>query len=312
MGIKIINAGLLTTIQDKGRFGCGDKGISQSGALDYRAMAIANALLGNDANEAVLEFMLFGPEIEFTGNGMFAITGADMTAMLNDKPVPMYRALAANRGDVLKFSLAKAGCCGYAAFLSGLAVVPIMNSKSTNVKCKLGGFKGRKLEVNDEIVFCSYKTSISNLEKREYIPKDSFDNTIIRVVLGPQQGYFTEKGIKTFLSTPYKLTNQYDRMGCKLQGEAIEFKDTVDIISDGIPMGGIQISANGQPIVMLSDRQTTGGYAKIATVATVDLPKFVQHKPGDVITFKEISVFEAQKCYKNEQQSFKKLRRSYK
>lgn len=312
MGIKIINAGLLATVQDKGRFGYGDKGISQSGVLDYKAMAISNYLLGNDANEAVLELMLYGPMIEFTQNGVFAVTGADMTALLNDRPVPMYRAVAAKKGDILKFSLAKSGCFGYIAFRGGLDIPTVMGSKSTNVKCKFGGFNGRKLMANDEIAFCSQIIEAGDLENREYIPVESVVNSVIRVVMGPQQGYFTEKGIETFLSSAYKITNQYDRMGCKLEGNALEYKDKVDIISDGIPMGGIQIAANGQPIVMLSDRQTTGGYAKIAAVVTVDIPKFVQHKPGDVISFKEISILEAQELYKKEQRLFRKLERRFK
>lgn len=310
MGIRIISPGLLTTVQDLGRTGYQRMGISPSGATDRKALKIANILVGNHPGEAGLEMTVMGASMEFTEANVIAVTGGNFSPVLNGSPLPMYRAVAVKAGDVLALGMAESGCRAYAAFAGGLDVPVVMGSKSTNLKCKIGGLEGRKLRADDEITFAAPCDVLTNMEKRRAeFHEPSETEVTVRVVLGPQDDYFTDAGIRTFLSEPWKVTNRSDRMGCTLEGTPVEYRSKVDIISDGIPFGAVQIPSGGKPIVMLSDRQTTGGYAKIATVISADLPVFVQRKPGDTVHFKKISMREAQRVSEQEEKALRELRR---
>jgi len=345
MSIKIINPGLLSTIQDIGRIGYQEAGFSTSGALDQRALQIANILVNNSKDEAVIEMTLMGATMEFETSNVIAVTGGDLNPMLNRISFPMYTAKAVKQGDRLAFGFAKNGCRAYVAFAGGLKIEEVLGRKSTNLKCGIGGFSGRALKIDDSICFCAPLDILPGITKRTISfnqrnqvndRKDRKDRkeredrkdtkeredrkereekkeneVVIRVILGPQTDYFTKKGMDTFLSEVYKITNESDRMGCKLDGPAIESKLGVDIISDGIPFGGIQIPSNGKPIVMLADRQTTGGYAKIATIISVDIPLFVQRKPGDCIRFEAVTIEKAQKSYRKAAKEIERIRRKF-
>jgi len=308
MGVRILNSGLLTSIQDIGRIEYQKFGISPSGALDQMALKIANLLVNNPMGEAALEMTLMGAVIEFTASNVIAITGGNFSPTLNDSPVPLYTALAVKSGDTLAFGVAKTGCRSYIAFSGGLDVPVIMGSKSTNLKCKLGGYQGRPLKMGDEISFAAPVETLPGLSRRivPYYKREEKSITL-RVVLGLQSDYFTEKGMNTFFGEEYTVTNRSDRMGCNLDGTAIECLSKTDIISDGIPFGGIQVPNGGKPIIMLSDRQTTGGYAKIATVISSDIPLLVQRKMGDKIRFKEISIEQAQRIYTDDARMLEEL-----
>ncbi len=309
MGIRVLKAGMLTTVQDLGRTGYQSQGFSVAGVMDVRSFKIANLLLDNPENEAVLEFTLIGPTLQFTSETIIAITGGDFQPTINGNPAPMYTALYMNRGDILKFGSARTGSRGYIAFSSYLDIPVVMGSRCTNLKSRIGGFKGRKLHDEDYISFRI---------KRRYLPfflsrkldLDEFDQeeAELRVVLGPQSDMFTRDGIHTFLSETYTVTSDFDRMGCRMEGPFIASKNGSDIISDGIAFGSVQVPSHGKPIVLLADRQTTGGYAKIATVATVDIPKLVQRKTDHKIRFKAISVEEAQKLYLEEEKEYVAMR----
>ncbi len=309
MGVLFHKSGLMTTVQDTGRTGFQKDGFSVSGIMDSRSARIANILVDNPEHEAVIEFMLVGPTIEFTFDTIIAITGGDFEPTINGKPAPMYTAIYVNEGDILELKFARTGIWGYIAFSSRLDVPVVMGSRSTNLKCGIGGFHGRKLEKDDQIWFRAKKLYIPSFLSRT-IPEDDFSQSekTIRVISGPQDDYFTKKGIKTFLESEFVITSESDRMGFRLDGPEIEHKKGSDIISDGIPMGAIQVPAHGKPIIMLADRQTTGGYAKIATVASVDIPKLVQSREGTRIRFKAISVNDAQMEYKKEERAFDKIR----
>ncbi|MCC8127736.1 MAG: biotin-dependent carboxyltransferase family protein [Clostridiales bacterium] len=310
MGIRILKAGMLTTVQDLGRNGYQSQGFPVSGVMDHRSFMIANLLVDNPENEAVLEFTLIGPTLEFTADTIIAITGGDFQPQLNGKPAPMYTAIYIHKGDTLKFGSARTGSRGYISFSSYLQIPVVMGSRCTNMKASIGGFKGRKLQDGDYIGFRI---------KRRYLPfflsrkleLDEFDQeeATLRVVMGPQDKKFTKEGIATFLNSEYTVTSEFDRMGCRLEGPYIASKDGSDIISDGICMGSIQVPSHGKPIILLSDRQTTGGYAKIATVATVDIPKLVQRKTDHKIRFKAITVQEAQDLYLKEIKELNKMRK---
>ena len=309
MGIRVLKAGMLTTVQDLGRNGYQSQGFSVAGVMDVRSFKIANLLLDNPENEAVLEFTLIGPTLQFTSDTIIAITGGDFQPTINGEPAPMYTALYMKRGDILKFGSARTGSRGYIAFSSYLDIPVVMGSRCTNLKSKIGGYKGRKLKDEDYIGFRI---------KRRYLPfflsrkldLDEFDEeeVTLRVVMGPQDDMFTKQGIHTLLSETYTVTSDFDRMGCRLEGPFIASKNGSDIISDGIAFGSIQVPTHGKPIILLADRQTTGGYAKIATVATVDIPKLVQRKTDHKILFKAITVEEAQKLYLEEEKQYVAMR----
>lgn len=302
---------ILATIQDYGRYGYQNSGVTVSGVVDRRSAGTANVLVNNDIREAVIEFMLMGPTIRFTSSSFIAITGADFSPKINGEPVENYRAIKVHEGDVLEFGFAKGGVWGYIAFAEKLDVPEVMGSRSTNTRTGIGGIHGRALEEGDQIEFREKVKSLPNFEKR-VLPVENFGEKqkTIRVILGLQQDAFTKKGIETFLSSTYKPTSECDRMGYRMEGPEIEHVDGADITSDGISLGAIQVPGSGTPIVMLTDRQTTGGYTKIGTVIGVDVPDFVQSVAGTEIRFKEIGVVEAQDLYVAQFEEFDKLSES--
>ncbi|MDO4267484.1 MAG: biotin-dependent carboxyltransferase family protein [Eubacteriales bacterium] len=309
MGIRIIKGGLLTTVQDLGRTGYQSQGFGVAGVMDVRSFKIANLLLDNPENEAVLEFTLIGPTLEFTAATIIAITGGDFQPTLNGEPAPMYTAIYINKGDILRFGSARTGSRGYVAFSSYLKIPVVMGSRCTNMKSRIGGFKGRALQAGDYIEFRIRRRYLPFFLSRQ-LELDEFDQeeAVLRVVMGPQDDKFSRQGIDTFLKSEYTVTSDFDRMGCRLEGPIIAPKTTSDIISDGITFGSVQVPSQGKPIILLADRQTTGGYAKIATVASVDIPKLVQRKTDHRIRFRAISVQEAQQLYRKQEQEFARMR----
>jgi biotin-dependent carboxylase-like uncharacterized protein len=302
MGLIIENAGPVATIQDGGRTGYAAFGFQSSGAMDLRAFNIANILVGNDKDSAAIETTMIGLSCQFTSDAVIALTGADVSPEINGILVNRYCAVGVKEGDVLKCGFAAGGCRAYLAVHGGFYLRKVMDSYSTNMKCGIGGYMGRKLKNGDLLYFNTInpKLSLGELLKRRIDALEFPESMEIRVVLGPQDDYFTQKGVKTFLNSEYKLTNDSDRMGIKLDGEVVESKNGVDIISDGIPLGAVQIPASGKPIIMTADRQTVGGYAKIAVVISSDVPKLAQLKPNDIIKFKEVSLEDAQNVYFSE------------
>lgn len=310
MGFRVLKGGLLTTVQDMGRTGFQSQGFGVGGVMDRRSFRIANLLLDNPENEAALECTLIGPTLEFTSPMIIALAGGDFRPELNDEPVKMYTALYVKKGDVLRVGSARTGRTCYIAFSNYLSVPVVLGSRSTNLKCGIGGFKGRKLEAGDYIE--------TRITRRQYLPFflsrtlplhdfDS-DSAAIRVVMGPQEDRFSRKGLETFLQNDYTVSADFDRMGVRLDGPFIESKTGSDIISDGIAYGAIQVPSHGKPIILLSDRQTTGGYAKIATVASVDIPKLAQRRTGDRVRFTAISVQQAQQLLLEEEAEMQEYR----
>lgn len=295
MAVRIIVSGPLSTIQDKGRYGYLKAGIGWSGVMDMEAYKAANYLVGNENDEAVIETTLMGPAIYFEDECIFAITGADMKPTLDGISVENYRALRAMKGQTLTMQMAVNGCRGYIAFAGGIDVCPVMGSRSTNIKCHIGGYEGRPLKSGDVL-----KTGISYSDEEEILKRSlkkvTYDTDVrLRVIEGPQEEYFTDEGKKNFYNSTYTILPESDRMGFRLSGPSVDSVSGVDIVSDGIAFGAIQIPPSGKPIILLADRQTTGGYAKLATVCSADLSKLVQLMPGNTIRFEKITIEEAQK-----------------
>lgn len=290
--IKILNKGVLTSIQDLGRRGYQKYGVPVCGVMDEYSHRIANILVGNKMEEATLEVTLFGLKIEFIDKQMISITGGNLQPKINNKIVDMWQTLEVKKGDILSLSGLKSGMRSYIAFSGGFDIEKTMGSKSYYSRAGLG----TKVE-NNQILNIKTNLTVKKMKlEKKYIPE--FESKIeCRVVLGPQDDYFSDQAIDIFFKSEYALQNDSDRMGFRLKGEPISHKKTADIISDGLSKGAIQIPGNGQPIIMMSDAQTTGGYTKIGYVIKEDLNKLSQLKPGGKIRFKKVMIEKAQKEY---------------
>ena len=305
MKLTILSPGPLTTVQDSGRFGALGKGFSPGGAMDMDAMTVANLLVGNAPGVGVLEMTMLGITARFDCETVIALTGADMSTRLNDEPIARYASIAVHPGDILSMKAAKNGVRAYLSVAGGFDLPLVMGSVSTNLKCALGGFQGRKLKTGDELPL--NQSGAPFLPRQVSPPEDYPDCISLRVLLGPQDDAFTQKGIDTFLGCEYTVTDKADRMGICLSGEIIESKNGVDILSDGIAAGSVQIPASGTPIIMMADRQTTGGYAKIATVISADLSRAAQARPGTRIRFVRVTEAEAIRLRRDAEKKRKQL-----
>jgi len=306
---EVIQPGPLTTIQDLGRYGYQQYGMPSSGAMDAYALRIGNVLVGNKENAASLEITLFGCQLRALRDTAVAITGADFAATVNSKPAPQWQAIPVHKNDTIAFPRFKSGCRAYLSVAGGIAVPKVMGSASTYLRAGIGGYEGRALRKGDilrtaEPVHKPAQTAVPP----EYIP-DYSRRIALRVILGPQDDYFTESGIRTFLNSDYTVSPQADRMGYRLEGACIQHRAKADIVSDGIPLGALQVPGDGLPIILLADRQTTGGYTKIATVISADIPLVAQAKPGDTIRFRQVSTDEASIALRELEQRIESLRR---
>ncbi len=303
---RVIKPGLLTTIQDLGRYGFQQYGIVASGVMDPFSMQIANLLVGNRKEEAVLEITMTGPTLEALDDILVAICGGNLSPTVDGQEIKMWKSFLMTKGQLLSFSSPQNGARAYLSVGGGFDIPYVLGSKSTYLKGKIGGYKGRALQKEDILYgegFVNRKLAGRKL-KDEEIPKYS-NKVNIRVILGPHIDYFTKEGVNVFLSSVYTVTQQSDRMGYRLTGPKIEHKDTADIISDAIPFGGIQVPANGEPIILMADRQTTGGYTRIGTVVSVDIPLLGQILPGHQVSFSSITVENAQEEYRKRAILFK-------
>jgi KipI family sensor histidine kinase inhibitor len=294
--LEILRAGLLTTVQDRGRIGCQKFGVTVSGVMDEVALRVGNILVGNPQDAAGLEISFLGPRIRLQGEVVLALTGAEVDADLDGQRVPWYEAFRAHAGQVLDVRHCTRGMRAYLTVGGGIDVPVRLGSRSTSLAAGFGGLEGRPLRDGDVLAVMPVVGSplrwAGRSAARSWRPAFGSPQTV-RVVFGPQDDLFTEAGRRAFLESVYEVSPSSDRMGCRLEGPAIEHVGPADIISDWIPRGGIQVPGNGKPIVLLADRQTTGGYTKIATVITPDIPKLAQLRPGEGVRFQAVSVGEA-------------------
>lgn len=314
---EILTPGMLTTVQDYGRFGYQRYGISVSGAMDFVSYAFANALVGNVDGAAALECTMVGPAFTVRENMVIAVTGADMQPSVNGEPVPMNEAVRLRRGDEVTLGVAKYGCRTYLAVSGGIDVTPTFGSRSTHVRSGVGGYQGRRLMAGD-VLFAGLPERAQEAkkvgEKRQgtggqhqnmqvakvpeklkeaslaAVAAGTQDIVTLRVVQGPQKEYFTMTGEQVFFSEVYHLTENCDRTGYQLGGTRVMTVSGVEIVPDGIALGAVQISPAGRPIIMLSDRPVVGGYAKFGTVVRDDIPKLAQLRPGTAVRFERVEL----------------------
>jgi biotin-dependent carboxylase-like uncharacterized protein len=307
---EVIHSGVLTTIQDLGRKGYQKYGLAISGSADHYAHRMANILVSNRQDCALLETTLLGLKLKVLQPAVIAITGGDLNPTINGEPIPMWTSIKVHEGDLIHFKGCRTGCRAYLAIAGGIDVPVVLGSRSTDTVGGIGGMNGRALREGDLINTGNPTRPLNCLSGRRLSPDliPPYPNHIkVRVIPGPQHDAFTDKAIKTFFSSTYTATKDIDRMACRLDGPELEHKAGADVSSEGIFLGAIQVPPNGKPIVFLAGRRSVGGYTKIGGVISVDIPKMAQVKPGDSIQFEEISLTEAHRLLKEQERIFKIL-----
>ena len=291
--LHVIKPGWCTTVQDLGRQGYQHYGISVSGAMDRLALVIANRLAHNDDAAAALEITLVGPELVFQEAAILAITGADLSPAIDGHTVPMWTTLAISARSRLSFGRRRTGARSYLAVAGGFDVPLIWESQSTHLSSGAGGVKGRALTPDDTIGVRPYRgerpqigATLAPSSRPVYA-----DQPALRVIPGPQE---MAGALSILTSRPYQISSQSDRMGYRLEGPRMHYVADQPSISEGTAMGAVQIPPDGAPILLMADRPTTGGYPKIATVITADLSQAAQLQPGDRLTFRTTTLYEAE------------------
>jgi antagonist of KipI len=305
--MEITKAGMLSTIQDGGRQGFQSLGFVAGGAMDLVSLQLANLLVGNKPDEAAIEMTLVGSHFTFHQNILLAFCGADMQATLNNQPVENGQPLYVKKGDTLRFSYAQTGCRTYLAVKGGFQLPYILGSKSTYLKIGINGLQGRKLEKGD-ILPVQHQRPTNSSYRWKLPPTHAYASnstlTTVRYIPGKQHDWFTEKSLHQWKSTPYTVEMDANRMGYRLKGVALKQQKKQELLTEGTTFGTIQIPPNGQPIILMADRQPTGGYPKIGNVITADLPKLAQLKPGEQLMFQKTTLCCAKQQLRLQQQTW--------
>ena len=294
--LDVVAPGPHTTIQDRGRIGYQDVGLPTSGPLDRISLYLANALVGNEPGAPALEMLLQGPTLKVAAESVrVALVGCSASIQVRSgtpRTIPAGQSVRLMRDEVFRIGTLGDSVCAYLAIEGGPDVPAVLGSASTFTRGAIGGFRGRRLQQGDSVPL--RLASVDDRGERALAgPLDLAIDQPIRVVLGPQTDYFTPAAVQTFLSSDYTVSPQADRMGYRLAGPTLAHVAGYDIVSDGIVSGAIQVPGSGLPIILLVDNQTTGGYPKIATVVSADIPVVGRRKPGRTIRFVAIEVEEA-------------------
>lgn len=322
MSITVIKPGLLVTLQDAGRRGYGRYGIITAGAMDTSAYRIANRLVGNEDEQAVLEITWSGFAVEFHSDRWVAITGGDLSPSIEGVKVPMWRPVLIKAGRVLRFQQPVTGCRAYMAVSGGFDVNHVMGSSSTYLRAGIGGYEGRPLKTGDTLH--AHPSMVPVVSSERYL--DDYggfltakwavsaerypgpgQETLIRVLKGRQYDDFDDGSKQALFGERFTVTPQSDRMGYRLSGPLLQLTHAKEYISEPVALGTVQVPADGQPIILMADRQTLGGYPKIAQVATVDISLIAQLSPGAAIRFAGISLAEAEQLYAAHVREFRML-----
>ncbi|WPB55646.1 biotin-dependent carboxyltransferase family protein [Xylophilus sp. GOD-11R] len=302
--------GMYSLLQDNGRLGHQRIGVPVNGPMDEWSHRLANALVGNEAGAAVLECTLTGPRVSFSQDTLIALCGADLQATAAGRPVPLQRAMMLRAGTVLDFGARRAGARVYLAVRGGFATEPVLGSRATYVRGGLGGFEGRALRKGDRVPLGKPPAAAlplagllrdSGLPMLADLPRDPVlpDTPAgqLRFVPGPHWSQFTDQAQQAFTGTPYALTQESDRMGNRLRGAALQLRAPLELVSEATVFGTVQVPPDGQPIVLMADRQSAGGYPKIGYVCSADLPALAQSLPGDALRFTPVTQDAAERLW---------------
>jgi antagonist of KipI len=327
MAINVLKPGLLTTVQDEGRFGYQKTGLVASGALDAAALRTANLLVGNPTGAAGLECTLRGPTLRFEADALLALTGADLAASIDGQPVPPGRPVAVRAGTMLAFGAPKASGRAWLAVAGGVAVPPVLGSRATYLRAALGGLAGRALRAGDELPVGEWPATGRRLFEllkpqlaagwaaaRWYaapVPLAQPGKPLwLRALPAPEYEQFDLASQRAFWEEEFTVTPAADRMGARLSGPALRRIASAELLSSAVTFGTVQVPAGGQPIVLLADRQTTGGYPRLAQVITADLGRLAQALPGTRLRFQLVVLAEAQALYLAQEQQWRALARA--
>ena len=312
-GLLITKPGILTSVQDLGRVGYRQLGVPVSGALDRESLELANALVGNERAEAALEILYGGPTIKVVAEtARVALAGGEgRIAILGGRSIPAWQSVTLESGETFEVMADRRASCCYLALAGGIAVPRFLGSAATYARAGIGGFEGRPLKAGDLLPL-----AFSRAPEREDLflpaPPSLGREKTIAVVLGPQDRHFTDEALALFLESEFRVSPQADRMGMRLDGPRLFHRGGWDIVSDAIPEGAIQVPGSGQPILLLADHQTTGGYPKIATVISADLPVVGRRRPGDALRFRAVGIEAAEALARDARKSLDALSRSLK
>jgi antagonist of KipI len=323
MSMEVQDAGLLTTVQDLGRWGMQHLGIAHTGAMDTCASTLANWLVGNDTTAAVLEMTLVGATLKFEADALIALCGGKFSATVDGQPMPLWRPVWVRAGSQLACGRAEAGARLYLAVSGGIDVPKVMKSRSTNLTARFGGMEGRALQRGDKLSIGESTPQAKKLiaalkaqSKEKAITTTPFfispticpiptSPLVVRVLLTEQFKLLKPESQAQFFQSPFTVSAHSNRMGYRLSGKPLEFQHYEEQLSAGTVNGAVQLPPNGQPIILLSDRQTVGGYPIIAVVASVDLPKVAQANIHSQIYFQAIALQEAQELYRAQQRAMR-------
>jgi antagonist of KipI len=285
--LHVIRPGLQTTVQDRGRWGLQSRGVPTAGPMDPCAHRLANLLAGNDADAATLEITIVGPELEFDDERVVAVAGAEFVLSVDGRSRPMHQPFTVPTGSRLRFGERRSGARAYLAVAGGVVVPPILGSRSTHLVSGMGGIDGRAAVAGDRLPLGIPHGAPHAMMQPGRIPRlpEAGQATTIRVMAGPHHDRFAAGALDALQSAPYVIRPESDRMGFRLEGPPIEHTGSADIISDATPLGVLQVPASRQPVLLMADRQTTGGYPHIATVIAADIGLAGQLAPGDLVRF---------------------------
>lgn len=301
MPIRVKNPGMFSTLQDLGRYGYTHLGISIVGAADRLSLRIANLLLGNDENAPVLEMTMLGATLEFEKSRIVALTGADCDARIGTSLVHLAEAVEVSAGGVLKCGGMKTGARCYLAVQGGFDVPMVMGSTATDVRGGFGGLEGRRLKAGDALPVRSGGSARTRMLKTGALEAVSRHDTV-RLTRGAQQEWFGPEAFEVLFSCPYSISDQSDRTGLRLKGQPLQPREKSQLLTDGIPLGAMQVPQDGQPIILFVDQQTTGGYPKIANVIMTDMHHVGQLRPHEQVRFHEVSIPQAITLLKEQEQ----------
>ncbi len=326
MSLTVLKPGLLTTVQDLGRFGYQQAGLVVGGALDAVALRTANLLVGNPETAAGLEITLRGPHLRLLADTLLALTGADLGASISGQPVPLGRPVAVRAGTVLAFDKPTASGRAWLAVAGGVAVPPVLGSRATYLRAALGGLGGRALRAGDELPVGEWSaaaqrlfnqlqpTAAGGVAARWHVAQEPLASPgaplVVRALPGPEYEQFSPASQRAFWAESFTVTPAADRMGARLSGPPLERLASAELLSSAVTFGTVQVPAGGQPIVLLADCQTTGGYPRLAQVITADRGRLAQALPGAQLRFAPVTLAEAQAQYLAQEQHIDALARA--
>ncbi len=322
MSVQILRPGMLTTVQDSGRHGQQRFGVAIAGAMDSLSLRVANLLVENAENAAGMEITLLGPELLFEQDSLIAICGGEFTPQVAGVAIPLYRPVAIGAGSKLTFGSVKAGCRAYLSVAGGIDVLPVLGSRSTYLQAGFGGYEGRALQAGDTLPLGPLTPAAARLLSRligeesvrwsSGITVDLHSKPIVHAIRGAEYEWLTAESQQRLWEGPFVVSPESNRMGYRLNGGSLALRRTDEILSTAVAPGTIQLPAGGQPILLMRDCAPTGGYAKIAHVASCDLPHLAQLRPGDSFQLREISLAEAHRMVRHREEAIQCLKASLK